>query len=544
MKKWLLFLMVTVLSLCALVACGPKDPPESSSKRPDESTVGDGKVVVTYKWGVKTWGTEDDALYPTEYKYSKEVIYDKGDDATPQDAGFGETIDDVEGYEFYGWSKEFSELKDIQENMVVTAQYQKLAKFNFTFKNQNGNVIFSGTAWQGSDLTSLAPSTTAPIYYFQDAATLTDPKEYKVDAATYYIEAADVDKQETHIAVPIGSYFLGWTSSERGSTVNKLAADNTVFTARLGVTDTVISYVKPGTITKDNLLNQDLYTELENISIYKQLIQYGTDVSTRQDFSIIDKYDKLAADSNGKYADGLAAATADGKATEYSTAVTEWNKYSSGISSKFYMAWDGEFVYFMAEIKDAKVITHGAQYSTIANPYENDSIELWYYFSGDRETKVCLDACGYKMYSGHSNPSAYLDYMNQQGLAQAKVVDASGNEIDVKTDKSARVIAGATGYTVAFAFPARTEPTNPTADMTNKANWGTQMKRGDTFSVSLQVNNLSDVARDELIQKAISSGTTDMWKDCTPEERAAINEVYLGWQAHKKGAGIMTFVLG
>ncbi len=531
LKKLLMLAVVAILAVMALVSCDGT-PEDSTSKKPDESSsTGPETVTVTFNWGVKVWGEgkDDDEDKPDEYKYSQSFTFEKGDDVkVPQEVK--DTLNDVEGYATSTWDVPLRDLRDIQEDAVLNALYDKLELYTYTFKNQNGNVIKTNTAWEGSSIVDEAPSTEA-FYYHTSPDSLQDPKEYMVDDQTYYIEAEDLDKLNTHIAVPIGSYFIGWTSSEKGSTLSVLAVNNTVFTVHLGVSETVISYVKPGTITKDNLLNQELYTELDKVSIYKQLIQYGTDTDSKKDFSIIDQYEDQAA------------AEAAGKGTEYSEALAGWNKYSSGLSSKFYMAWDGEFVYFMAEIKDSKVITQGSAYCVgLDNPYENDGVELWYRFGDDDPLKVGIDACGYTIFGDRYHSSAYLNYMKQQGWAKAKVTDKDGISLDVTTDKSARVIENATGYTVAFAFPAYREDTKG-VDLDQKANWGTKVKRGDTFSVSLQVDNLSDIFRPELIQGAIAAGSTGMWSQATSEEQAAINEVFLGAQ-NARGKGEMRFVLG
>ncbi len=554
LKKLMILAMVAVLAVMVLASCNKDPEPESGSKKPEESSsqTAAEMVKVTFKWGVEEWGdgkSKEDT--PDSYKYSKVLEYEKGSDANPADIDFSETLSDVEGYEFNGWDLSFSDLRELEEDVVVSAVYVKLEKFTYTFKNEDGTVILTGEAWENSAIADKAPKASDAVYYFTSSqkSSLSDPVIHKVNGTTYWIEKADQEKLGKSLVMPIGSIFVDWKSSAVGTTINRLQSNNAVFTARLSAADQIIERIEPGTITKDNMLDKSLYKQLDT-KFYKNIISnQNRDAADPEavDCAIIDQY----AD--------LAAATAAGKAAEYTAALTQWNKYALGMDAIFYMAWDGDFIYFMAEVTDDTVVTNGKAYCAIDNPYENDGVEVWYAINNEYH-KLCLDACGYRLFSGWE-ASAYLDYVAQQGLAKSKVTNASGATIDISGSDAPRVITGATGYTVAFALPAYEEPTDTTADLNNRANWGKKLSRGDTFYVSLQLDNVSAPALDSTLQAVIAlRNDADPKNDLSitnynkseaglaaggAANNVAISRIHIGWQSQKKvGAGTLRFALG
>ncbi len=546
MKKIAMLALVAILALLALASC--KKEPDESSKKPDESSSTEVKTyTVTFQYGVDVWGeNKDKEDIPDKLKFEVSVQVEEGDDA--EYPSIPEINNEV-GYKFAGWDTPAAFLKDVEEDIVVKAVYEKLEMFTYTFKNADGTVIFTGEAWEGSSLADEAPKAADAVYYFPEdkKGSLKTPVEHRVGDVTYWIEDADKSKLTTSLVMPIGSIFVDWKSSEAGSTVNNLRKNNVVFTASLSAADEIIGRVEAGTITKENLLDTSNYTKLD-AKLYKYIIS-NTVNSTDQgadggNCSIIDQYDSREA------------AAADGKGNEYDAALAKWDKYTKGIDADFYMAWDGEFIYFLAEVKDPTVVTQGAQYCTVKNPFENDGVELWYLING-KYAKMTIDACGYRLASGE-NPSAYLDYLAQQGYVKSKVTDASGNAIDVATNKEPRVIAGATGYTVAFAIPAYAEPADKEADLNNKQNWGTKLSRGDTFYVSLQLNNISAPATEKALAYALKNkddqnpllsaynNSTTGKANGGEENNAAMARVHLGWQTNYNTGtdGTLRFALG
>ncbi len=551
MKHLRIFLAATLVLLCLLLAaCQPESGGETSDKRENESTSSrdENSVTVTFRFGVGSWTSEEKVASPATYKYTREVVVAKGEDVTYIS---DERLNEDEGYVFEGWDVAASDLKNLEEDITVSAAYMKLALFSYTFKNTNGTVIKTGTAYEFSDITADAPATRG-LYYYPTAqkGTLSDPVAYEVDGTTYWIERADESKIQTTAAIPIGSVFVDWKSSEVGTTLSNLKKNNVVFTARHSPADDIIERVAKGTITKETMLDKSLYTKLDK-GLQRQVIYNKIDGVTNGDMSIIEKYDAIAKASNGLYQDGLAAANAVSAAegAAYTADLNNWNRAARGLDATFYMAWDGEFVYFLAEITDANVITQGKRFTlTKAENWVTDCVEVWYAFNNDFR-KLSLDACGFKLFSGE-NTSAYLNYMNEQGYAKTKVTTAIGSTIDTSGLLDPTVIANATGYTVAFAFPAYDEPSDPKADLSNKANWGKKLERGDVFYCSVQINNLSDCADKSVIDAMIAENdlaSLSIYNRSTPKKQKSMQLGCVGCQTKnlsQTGRGTLRFALG
>ncbi len=535
LKKLLMLAVVAILAVMALVSCDG-NPDDSTSKKPDESSsTGPQTVTVTFNWGVKVWGEDkEDEDKPDEYKYSQSFTFEKGDDVkVPQEVK--DTLNDVEGYFTSTWDIPIRDLRDIQEDTVLNALYTELELYTYTFKNMNGEVIKTDTAWEGSSIVDEAPDTATPVFYFENKTGMKDPVAYVVGETTYWIEAADEARLDKAVAVPVGYVFVGWTPSKPGNTTSVLKDNNVVFTANLGNADETIMMVEKGTITKDNMLDKALYTKLD-AKLYKKFISNKINSNdAKLDCSIIDQYENLAA----------ANAVSAEEGQKYAEALAKWNLYTNGIEASFYMAWDGEFIYFLAEITDPTVVTNGSAYTAVENPYEQDGVELWYSINNNKH-KVSMDAMGIRLFStAGNNPSAYLNYMAQQGYAKAKVTDKNGATVDMSDKATSRIIEGATGYTVAFAFPAFDEPADPSADLNNKENWGTPLQRGATFYASLQINNVSAAASTEAINASIAAGGTAINANSTAEQNQAIARIAIGSQsASNGGKGVLRIALG
>ncbi len=549
MKQFRILLPLFALFLCILLVGCNKTPSGSSSEQESESTTvrDENTVIVTFRFGVGSWTSEEKTGYPATYKYTVEVPVEKGDDAKYL---ADERIDDVPGYVFDGWNVSASQLRDLEEDVTVDAMYIKLETFTYTFKNTDGSVIKTGTAYEFADISNEAPATRG-LYYYPESmkATLTDPVAYVVDDTTYWIPKADESRIATTVAVPIGYVFMDWKASEAGVNLTNLKKNNVVFTAQYSPADAIIERVEAGTITKDNMLDKSLYKKLDQ-GLQRRVIYNKIDGVTNGDMSIITKYDEIAANSNGVYADGLAAAKAVSAAegNAYTSALNNWNKAARGLDATFYMAWDGEYVYFLAEVEDSTVVTQGKNFMLAQRScWQTDCVEVWYAFNNDFH-KVSLDACGYKLFSDDSD-SAYLQYLQEQKMIKSKVTKDSGEALDVSGYAGPTIIPNATGYTVAYCFPAYSEPTDPNADLSNKENWGRRMERGDVFYCSVQINNLSDCGDPAVIEQMIKEGpnSSAVYERSSAAKQKSMQLAAVGCQTKNAGdmsKGTLRFALG
>lgn len=520
LKMPLALLFSAICLLFTFVACGPKEPEDSTTEKPPVQD-----YTVTFHYGLAEGGTLEDADADlsafTAYKDTMQKTAKSGKKVTAPTG----SILNVEGYKFMGWDSDAYSKNGISENLEIRAMYRKLQEYTYTFKNVNGTVIKTGKAYEGSDITQEVPNTSGVFY---DTLEKEGYVRHEFGGTSVYILEADIPKLGTHVAMPIGFVFDTWSSSNRAKITN-LSENDTVFTAVLSTANAVIPKVALGTITKENMLDKSLYGASLG-SFYKNIISNKID-GTKGDFSIIDKY----AD--------LAAAKAAGKGDEYSQALETWNRLAKTIDADYYMAWDGEFIYFLAEVSDDVVTTQSEAYCVaIDNPYENDGVELWYAIN-EKYHKLCLDALGYKLYSGWQ-ASAYLNYINTQGLFATKLTGA-----EKPVNKGAMIIEGATGYTVAFALPAYAEPADAGTEgfelKADKSNWGEKLTTGSHFYVSLQIDNLSGLADQTAIDQSVQDKASKLNSLSSAEAKAAMARINLGWQSQNKvGAGTLCFVLG
>ncbi len=561
LTKLFMLAMIAVIAIMALASCGGNNAPteipgdntsssEQGSTEPQLTT-----YTVTFHYGIQVWGEGKDRLFdtPDEYAFTHvaQIEVAEGEIGSLANEDFPtDDPDNLRGYKYEDWIDETGEVFDeenISADMDVYAAYRTLELYTYTFKNANGEVISTGSAYEGESLAKLAPATDGVPYFAEAdiiATELSDYKEYiTIEDVKYFVKADQWDRLKEAVAMEVGYMFERWESDKTASTVNRLTANNTTFTAVLSKSDETIKYVAAGTISKDNMLTalkNDAY-KLEH-TFYKYILSSKVEgINKNTDCSILDKY-----------ADKAAAIVAE-EGDEWQRAYDIWNIPQNGISADFYMAWDGEYVYFLADVKDPKVVTLGKTYcTTLDNPYENDAVEVWYGIGG-KYHKICLDACGYKLFTGKDadGPSAYIQYIRDEGLAQAAVKKGSAT-VDVSSGEAKIVAEGSdSGYTVAFAFPAYEEPDDiATFDQNDKATWGRQLTRGSAFYLSLQIDNISAPAEQSVIdsvvgQGAIGSGINNGSSD---EMREAIGRINLGWQVINKksteSAGALKLCLG
>ncbi len=559
LKKLLMLAIVAVLATMALVSCGGggTTPPEptpgpGSSETPSSSEIQtpteptEVTYTVTFHYGVKTWGDNKDTALdrPDEYLYTKvvEIVVLEGEVGEIDDAEFPEDnsqLNATAGYDWEDWLNANGEevfYDEITGDIDIYAYYSTLEKYTYTFKNPDGSVIFSDWAYEGSSLSSVNPE--KAIYFFpKDSVPADQVSNYGIytDAAgnEYYMLKEDLENTDKCVALPVGTIFVKWESDKNGSVPTKLTANNTTFTASTEKADETIKYVAPTTFADGNLLDKTRYAKLEN-TFYKYIISSKiTDIPKEFDCSVLDKYATREDAVNA------------GEGELWDTANTYWSDSRNGITADFYMAWDGEYIYFLADVKDPKVVTMSKSYCMSRdNPYENDAVEVWYAIGGAYH-KICLDACGYKLFSGW-NASAYLQYIRDEGLAQAQVMQGT-QVIDVSSG-DAKILAQGTdaGYMAAFAFPAYEEPENPAAfDVYDKTQWGKKLNRGAAFYLSLQVDNVSAPAEQSVIDSVVaqSADKGGIHNMSSEEMREAIGRINLGWQMDNKKPGVGTLKL-
>ncbi len=510
------------------MACGYTAPAETVT------------YTVTFHYGVKTWGAGKNASYdrPDEYLHTSTasvVCLLGGSGSLLQSDYPTDGLNGTPGYRFTGWVSSdaaFEEGGLVSGDIALYAYYEALEALTYIFKNANGHVITSGTAYEGSDLTAYAPKDY--IYYYPmeklSASEVEAYGEYAVGGTVYYMKKSDLEKVGSAITLAYGEFFKGWVSDAPSSSLTNLTQNNTTFTATVGVADDAVRYVAPGTITKDTMLDTSLYRKIEN-SIVKNIISSKiTGMPEEYDCSILDTYpDKEAADRAGVL-------------SAWQTAHDYWEE--AYVPTDFYMAWDGEYIYILADVHDDKVVTMGKGYcEALDNPYENDCIEVWYAI-GNKYHKIGLDACGYKLYSGWS-ASQYLLYMREERLYKT-AVEAGGGEADTASGVPTYFEA-ATGYKVALALPAYEEPADKLSfDHTDKATWGAPLSHGDTMYASFQINDASSPAEDSVISAVIARGErgSGIYELSSEGMRDAIARVAVGWQSYGRvGVGTLTLVL-
>ena len=603
--KFLLLAVALCMSLMlALSACGPSDSGSSSSSEKESESESESKQSVEYKvtfyYADMTNVTteelaemiDEDGVLKDKSLYTKTVvkISENGEHVS------GPAINqlkqaDVRGYSRKWSTNDWSNDGDITGDLDVYASYKPLTPIVITFVNANGSKICDLNTYATYSIEKNEYPQETVYYYSASRLEIENgadaPEGYVVyapvdlngneilmdeygvvttDAAkaeTQYVKADEEEKLSVAQAIPFGAYFEAWDGK-----LSSLKISGKV-TAMIGLADDVI---EKATVTVDGLMDEGyeligrLYPAVisnkreeswpEAGKTYDLLAKYGYENSEEIDAAIRNGL-ATAEDKN-------AWESQKAEYLRYATPVCDCGVSHGPITVDLYLAWDGDDVFVYAVVNDPHVVSHGRNYcESIANPYENDGVEIWYGIGGDFN-KVCLDAFGYKLYGagkGDKDTSAYIDYgkfasklMTDDGPISASEI-SDGGIVDQATSMEAGII----GYAVEFSFPAYMEPIlsegQELGDEVSKENWGKKLPAGYIFSLSIQVNDISEAAPEEIVTNYVNQS-----KDESNEEKVATideyyaekttdenpnNRVNLGIQAKSEEQdGVFTLVLG
>ncbi len=540
MKANLRILLLALLCLTmafSFVACGDNASSQSSSQSESESKNEESSsrqeltsYTVTFHYGVKTWDAEGNCV--TEYVTTKTETTTGKKVSAPSSSKAKTT-----GYKFLGWSTEDYK-KTITENLEVYALYEPLEVHTVTFVNYLGDTIRTAEVFDGDRIAKEDIPDTNGFFLYEAAYYNKLSEAEKANFVVYpsnnayYIEAADEARITNTIALPFGTLFSTWVSSNIDISINNNITEDVTFTiGQPTPADGIIPKVDAGSINIDGQIDAGYGEKMGGL--YKYVISEKITGGKNIDCSILDKYPTKEL------------AEADGKGADWQSAYDSFH-IGGNVDGTLYMAWDGDFIYFCAEIDDDVVVSQGKDYCSIDNPYENDGVEIWYAING-RYSKLCLDAMGYHLYVGSGSPSQYLNYLSENKMYKTSV---KGATID-PTNEQPRVIEGATGYIVEYALPAYNEPTveinadNPLGATPGSANWGEKLRRGDRVYISLQVDSVSAVADQQAIMDSVQSGSSKLAANSSSETNKAMKRFNLGWQSQASvGVGTLTLILG
>lgn len=556
--KALFMLLALSLVMCfALTSCGPEESnsqsqsesqsesdSESESTKPSESV----QYTVTFHYGIVSFDKEENVV--TEYATTKiETTY-----GTKVPAPSTSKVR-VNGYDFDGWSTTEYKQNGISSNLDVYALYTPKAVHTVTFKNFMGSTITTIEVFDGERIPSdKIPATNGYVVYTVDQFNKLEVKDGIVaypEVDGYYLAEADLDKIAVAVAVPYGMVFDRWLSESEDVTIGTSLDADASFTVQFKGADGIIP--RTGAITIDGL-KDDSYEYMG--SMYKHPISSKVSgvTSSTTDLSISDKLNKYVNKEDIDLDESLTAEEKEAVKAEWQQEYDNYHK-SGDLDGRLYMAWDGDYIYFYIEVDDSKVYTEGKDYCSIANPYENDGVEVWYGINSFY-SKLCLDAMGFHLYSGANTPSKYLDYLGSNNMYATTIRDGEGNIMtDINfEDGTPRLLAEGpkAGYALEYALPAYAEPTaaidaeNPLGATPGSANWGAKLNTGDVVYFSLQVDCVSAVADENSLAQSVSSGSTKL--NSLSTNKAELKRWNGGWQMPKYNAsnpgGALQLILG
>lgn len=215
--------------------------------------------------------------------------------------------------------------------------------------------------------------------------------------------------------------------------------------------------------------------------------------------------------------DSADAARADGKETEYLAQKTAYE--ALGVNAEVWMAWKGDKLYFYIEVHDNKVVSLGAAFNEeIDNPYVNDQIELYYGIGGSFGI-IRADALGYALHVDGN-------YKNEIEHA-TRLFGASGETVDKPSDSAAaQLIAGAAGYAIEIAIPARYAPSSD-------ATPGNALGSGENVYVSLQIDSIDAAPAADVIAACVAAKNAGSFSQ---EAKTTMQWVAFGYQMTGMGS--------
>ena len=360
--------------------------------------------------------------------------------------------DDIRGWKWEKWDRELS---DVNESMVVCAQYVPLEKHYISFYDHEGN-----------------------------------PIEGKTEIMRFDGERFDIADVPT-VGKVKDKYFVGWALVDSPEAAATAEAVTDSYTGKGGVKANMIlkAYYAPTTAVapyvKDKI-TVDGYME----DAYKKYSKNGDD-------SYINVF-SLFVDNTGEYkTDG---GTGDDKSSNKATSFW-WDGVEAtykwpDTEADAYVIWDGDWIYFMVEVTDNTLGTRSPAYIiNTPNAYQNDAVDLWYNFeqnftSNTSQMKVGADAFGLrKAGEGKARDEMNLSLRTMSWWYEyiqvaASVMMEDGTWTSVRYDESNRLVdkngqvltLDANGqpegignkFRVEFAIPALTEPTAGNPEFGNK----------------------------------------------------------------------------
>lgn len=595
----LLILVLAFLMVFSFASCGEDGNPEESNSDQAQSESGTTKettYTVTFHYGVKTF--ENDKV--TEWKTTKVNSWKKGEKSvsapTKSVVEAGET-----DYRFLCWVDangneiQKSKYQRPSANMDVYASYRAAYEYTVTFKSGFGSETISTVkVKEGQKLSADQIPSTQPIYVYyktsepykswsaEKKAACTSLFDCNIsiqgvngdDSKNYFIETADKDRLGKAIMMLYGQSFQSWISNNTAKvkSITSTITDNVTFTVQ-AADAVVIPKVDQGTIVIDGVIDEGKYALMGNM--YKNVIAAKVDgakftTSDMKMFALINQYATADEAKKAAYDAAISAGKTEEEATAAgATAAENWTeqdrlyKLPGSVNAELYMAWDGDYIYFAVKVYDSKIVTEGKDYCSINNPYENDGVEMWYGFNNNF-SKICLDAAGWTVYSGASNPSKYLNFVKSNNKFATRIYNADNSVVTVdKNDGSARVLAEGEGsyYIVEYVLPAFHEPTDviteddPLGSDLGGKHWGQRMITGTNVYVSMQVDCVSDVADAASLEKSKTTGSTCLNSESANGQKKGgatgntLRRSNFGWQTSSAGnvnknGGTLSLVLG
>ena len=125
---------------------------------------------------------------------------------------------------------------------------------------------------------------------------------------------------------------------------------------------------------------------------------------------------------------------------------------SSGVLD---FCFDGEYLWYYCTVYDTTMFDPDTEYIKTHNPWQTDSIEVWYSFDGKRLLHIDVDAWGLRLFTDDTSRSVHFDEVVYR----------------VKNDRDSGV------WYAEIGIPAKDEK-------------GKALKSGDTVYVALQINDL------------------------------------------------------
>lgn len=185
----------------------------------------------------------------------------------------------------------------------------------------------------------------------------------------------------------------------------------------------------------------------------------------------------------------------------------------SGYSVDYYVAYDGDYIYFFADVTDPEVIYLGDEFSkSVKNNYCSDTLETYVSINGFN-FRLQLDPFGTQLDSGHpdSGEFAYTSWM----IKNAKyAVTLKGDDKLAEYKKAGKPVkTNATGYCVEIAIPAykQTEAAVSPDSAFGGEGWGEKLSYGSYFYFATQLNSINALPTQADIDAATKANNSGLF---------------------------------